>query len=217
MDTYIDVILDDIEHVLCDIYVITNTVTNKQYVGQANTHRLNHGKYRPFGYLRRFKDHVSEAICNTKKKQCTFLNNSIRKHGVNNFKVELLERCTIGDANDREAYYIAELKSLYPNGYNLSQGGGKGCSLLKHRIATMNNTIKQFEASKLLKYKNAKVDPTNLEQYLYERRSYGNIYYCVNIDGIKSIFVGKYMKPEEIKQLALNFLQKVCEQNGSAT
>lgn len=214
---YVGAIMDDNENMLCDIYVITNTITNKQYVGQANTHRLNHGKYRPFGYTRRLKDHVSEAMCNTKKKQCSFLNNSIRKHGEENFKVELLERCLPVDANDLEAKYILDLGTLYPNGYNLSTGGGKGCSLLGHRVKIMNNTIKQFEDSKLQKYANVKIDKHNLDKYIYERRSYGEIYYCVIVDGIKSIFVGKYLTPEEIKQLALNFLKKLCEQNDSAT
>jgi len=216
-EQYVDTILTDNANVLCDIYVITNIVTNKQYVGQTNTHRLNHGKYRPFGYQRRFKDHISEALCNTKKKQCSFLNNSIRKHGPENFKVELIDRCLVAEANCLEAKYIAEFNTLHPHGYNLSTGGRKGCSLLEHRIATMHSSIKQFEEGKLLKYKDVKVDAHNLEKYIHERKSYGQIYYCVIINGIKSIFVGKYMQPEEIKQKALEFLKKVCEQNDSAT
>ena len=43
-------------------------INNKIYVGQAVTHRLNKNKYRYFGYEGRFKDHISEAINNTKKK-----------------------------------------------------------------------------------------------------------------------------------------------------
>ena len=210
-EQYIDKILDDNQHMLCDIYIITNIVTNKQYVGQANTHRLNNGKYRPFGYQRRLKDHISEAICNTKKKQCTYLNNSIRKHGEDNFKVQLLERCLPENANATEIKYISEKSTLYPSGYNLSLGGRKGCSILEHRQVAMENTRKQFESQKLLKYKNTQVNPNNLDQYIHERRSDGSIYYCVIVDGIKSIFVGKYMDPKDIKQLAYNFLKKISE------
>lgn len=216
-EKYVATTMSNNDEVLCDIYKITNLVTGKQYVGQANTHRLNHGKYRPFGYTRRFTDHISEAMCNTKKKQCSYLNNSIRKHGVQNFKVELLERCLPSQANDLEIKYISDLDTLYPKGYNLSIGGRKGCILLEHRIKTMHNSMKQYEESKLAKYANVKIDKENLEKYIYERRSYGQIYYCIIVDGIKSIFVAKYLEPKEIKQLALNFLKKICEQNDSAT
>ena len=50
------------------IYCITNEVNNKQYIGQTVSHRKNKGKYRPFGIDGRLNDHISEAICNTKKK-----------------------------------------------------------------------------------------------------------------------------------------------------
>ena len=71
-------ILNDSSNVLGHIYVITNLITKKQYVGQTVSHRKNRNKYRPFGFEGRFKDHISEALCNTKKKQCNYLNNSIR-------------------------------------------------------------------------------------------------------------------------------------------
>lgn len=94
-----------------------------QYVGQTLTHRLNHGKYRPFGSNGRFKDHISEAMCNTKPKQCRYLNNAIRKYGADRFQVELLETCEKVNLDNREIYYIQELNTLYPNGYNLTTGG----------------------------------------------------------------------------------------------
>jgi hypothetical protein len=72
------------------IYRITNTQTNKIYIGQTLSHRKNRGKYRPFGYMGRFYDHSSEALCNTKKKQCTYLNNAIRMYGKDAFHCELL-------------------------------------------------------------------------------------------------------------------------------
>lgn len=55
-----------------EIYKITNLVTNKSYIGQTRTHRLNHGKYRPYGYLHRFNDHNSEAKSNKKKSMLVF-------------------------------------------------------------------------------------------------------------------------------------------------
>lgn len=116
-------ILETNESVLGEIYVITNFETNMKYVGQTLTHRKNRGKYRPFGTNGRFKDHISEAMCNTKPNQCQYLNNAIRKYGADRFKVEILETCEKGDLDNREIYYIQQLNSLYPNGYNLTKGG----------------------------------------------------------------------------------------------
>ena len=59
-------ILKDISGVVGHIYKITNTKDNKHYVGQAMSHRKNLGKYKPFGYEGRFRDHISEANSNTK-------------------------------------------------------------------------------------------------------------------------------------------------------
>lgn len=108
------------------IYIITNTITNKCYVGQTLSHRLNKGKYKPFGIEGRFRDHISEAICNTKKKQCTYLNNSIRQHGKDNFTVSLLHTCPKYELDEWEQHFIRIHNTLFPNGYNLTPGGKSG-------------------------------------------------------------------------------------------
>lgn len=105
------------------IYVISNLENNKQYVGQALTHRKNKGKYRVFGYNGRFNDHISEAINNTKKNQCVYLNNAIRKYGKDKFSVKLIITCDVNEMNKLEQKYISEYNTLYPNGYNLTKGG----------------------------------------------------------------------------------------------
>ncbi len=116
-------ILDNIDNVKGQIYKITNILTQKIYIGQTRTHYLNKGKYRPYGYLGRFNAHISEALCNTKECQSIYLNNSIRKHGANNFLIELLAECDIVELDNLEIYYIKTHNSLYPNGYNLTIGG----------------------------------------------------------------------------------------------
>lgn len=116
-------ILDSKDEVKGEIYCITNTTTQKKYIGQTVTHRKNHGKYRPFGSNGRFKDHVSEAVCNTKRKQCWYLNSAIRKYGVKVFIVELLEQCELAELDSREIHYISQYNTIYPNGYNLTAGG----------------------------------------------------------------------------------------------
>jgi hypothetical protein len=117
-----DILLDN-TNVIGQIYKITNIKTNKIYIGQTLSHRKNRGKYRPFGYEGRFKDHLSEALCNSKKKQCTYLNNAIRHHGKEAFTVVLLTACNKDELDDYEIKYIKDYSSLYPNGYNLTLGG----------------------------------------------------------------------------------------------
>jgi hypothetical protein len=43
--------IEEKDKVVGEIYKITNIKTNKSYIGQTRSHRLNHNKYRPFGYL----------------------------------------------------------------------------------------------------------------------------------------------------------------------
>jgi group I intron endonuclease len=116
-------ILDKKEDVKGEIYQIRNTIDGKLYVGQTVTHRKNKGRYRPFGTMGRFKDHVSEAICNTKTKQCWYLNAAIRKYGADKFEVERLEVCDRDVLDQREMFHIHHKDSMYPNGYNLTKGG----------------------------------------------------------------------------------------------
>lgn len=122
-----DIILEkkDKNKIVGQIYKILNIKTNKIYVGQARSHRLNKKKYRPFGYIGRFNDHLSEAINNTKKKQCTYLNNAIRKYGKESFKVELIYTCNIPLLDKYEKKFIKDLNSLFPHGYNLTKGGNE--------------------------------------------------------------------------------------------
>lgn len=124
-EKYLNAILnfDDYDKVVGEIYLMTNLSNNKKYVGQTVSHRKNKGKYRSLGFNGRFNDHISEAINNTKKKQCTYLNNAIRNYGKDSFKCELIERCALDELNDLETFWIKVHKSLYPNGYNLTKGG----------------------------------------------------------------------------------------------
>jgi len=105
------------------IYEMTNTSNNMKYVGQTVSHRKNKDRYRPFGIMGRFKDHINEAINNTKKCQCSYLNNAIRKYGKDTFIVELIEICILSDLDEREQHFIKERNTIFPLGYNLTTGG----------------------------------------------------------------------------------------------
>ena len=113
---------DQSDKVIGEIYKITNTVTNKCYIGQTRSHRLNHEKYRPFGIIGRFRDHISEAHSN-KKTQSWYLNASILKYGSECFTCELITKCSVNELDLLESKFISEYNSKYPNGYNLTDGG----------------------------------------------------------------------------------------------
>ena len=113
---------DDVIQIIGQIYKITNIKNGKCYIGQTRSHRLNHNKYRPFGYLGRFKDHINEAN-SSKKNQCKYLNSAILKYGVDCFTCELIHSCTVNELDEQEQQFILQYNSKYPNGYNLTNGG----------------------------------------------------------------------------------------------
>ena len=210
---YIDKRLKTNEYILGEVYLITNCMNGKKYVGQAVSHRLNLGSYKPFGYQGRFRDHLSEAICNRKKKQCSFLNNAIRKYGADEFIVELLERCLPHEMNDREIYYIKTLGTIFPNGYNLTEGGKLGNTSEQQRKTAMQNTFLQFNEKKLDKFKDVDIDINNLEQYIREYTSYNETYFMIKVSRIKCIFVGQFLSKDDLYQRAITFLREVYKRN----
>ena len=129
---------DEFHKVEGEIYKITNKVTGKCYVGQTRSHRLNHGKYRPFGHLGRFRDHISEANSN-KPNQSRYLNSSLLKHGSDNFMCERLITCKVDELDEYEVKYISDLNTKFPNGYNLTDGG-QGRGALKGEKIVLDET-----------------------------------------------------------------------------
>ena len=99
--------LDEFDKVTGEIYKITNIINNKSYIGQTRSHRLNHTKYRPFGFLGRFKDHIHEASSN-KKNQSRYLNSSLLKYGNENFICEKILTCKVDELDTYERHYILE-------------------------------------------------------------------------------------------------------------
>ena len=85
------------------IYKTTNLINGKIYVGQDsknNSNYLGSGKY---------------------------IINSIKKYGKENFKKEYICECSNKEKLDeKEIYWIKELNSKVPNGYNIVDGGTGG-------------------------------------------------------------------------------------------
>jgi len=91
------------------VYLITNLVNNKKYVGVTK---------------RELQDRWEEHIYKSKKDCPWLINKAIRKHGHNNFKMELIEEChniTERDLLLKESAYIVKYDTFVENrrGYNL--------------------------------------------------------------------------------------------------
>lgn len=116
--------LDQAHLIYGQIYIMTCKTTGKKYVGQVVSHRKNKGRYRFFGIIGRFNGHLCEATTKTRSiGGCTYLNHAIRKYGVDDFTIELLENCKYDDIDERERYHIKTQNTIAPYGYNLVRGG----------------------------------------------------------------------------------------------
>jgi group I intron endonuclease len=199
-------ILDEPTERYCEIYKINNLTTGKIYIGQAVSHILNHKRYRPYGMEGRFKCHISEAF-STKKNQSHYLNNAIRKYSVNDFTIELLEYCEIESANDREIYYIHLFNSLFPNGYNLKNGGSVFTHTDESKKRVSNGVVNYFKDKKYERFNNVKIIDDDIDKYIKPLNKYNKQYgWYVYINRIKADFGGIHIPLEESKNNAKEFI-----------
>jgi group I intron endonuclease len=91
------------------IYLIKNKINGKVYVGQT------------INISKRWKSHLFPSTFEKNKKKPLY--EAFEKYGIENFEFSVLEYCNKEFLNDREIYWIAEKKSLSPNGYNIQNGG----------------------------------------------------------------------------------------------
>jgi group I intron endonuclease len=110
----------------CYIYKITCIPEQKSYVGQTKKYKYKDEKPYRYGIAGRWCDHVSSARVSQ-----TPLHATIRKYGAENFIYEMVEKVEDTRADEREAYWIQELDSAAPHGYNVMSH-----SRCKHRNKT---------------------------------------------------------------------------------
>ena len=95
------------------IYKITNTITYKCYIGETT-------KADPEKRWMQHKNTIKRGV------GCPALQNSVIKHGIDNFKFEILLICFDEDRFKYEIEYIKKYNTLVPNGYNILEGGPGG-------------------------------------------------------------------------------------------
>jgi group I intron endonuclease len=95
------------------IYLVTNTVTNDKYVGKTTRRYLSN----------RWASHVHRA----KSGASSALYDAMREFGVDAFRIAVLSRALNKEVLDKlERFWIKELGTNYPNGYNRTCGGSRG-------------------------------------------------------------------------------------------
>jgi group I intron endonuclease len=191
--------IDEFDKVVGEIYIITNLITNKCYVGQTRSHRKNHEKYRPFGYLGRFKGHIHEAY-STKTNACKFLNSTILKHGTENFKCEKILTCAVDELDFYEKKYISEYNTKYPNGYNLTDGGqglgyNKGIKIklddnsLTKPPPKEYKSLKKSDETKLLISKNIKEALSNVNHRKFMMKNAQKQHYDKKFEKYRNVII----------------------------
>jgi len=117
------------------IYCITNIISNKQYVG-LTTRAIDESK-----------NYYGSGV---------YIMRAIKKHGKHNFKKEILELCdTDINLKKREIFWIKEMNTKSPNGYNLTAGGDGLLRPAPSVILKLKNKIVSAETR--LKMRNAQL------------------------------------------------------------
>ena len=192
-----------------EIYKITNKINNKIYIGQTVSHILNHRKYRKYGCIGRFNSHISESK-SLKKNQCTYLNNAIRKYGPEHFTVDLLTTCDITKGDEIETEYISKYNSLYPNGYNLKNGGKVFKHTNESKKKVSNGIYTYFKDKKMKRFENIDIPDDlndNIDKYIRPLNRFKEQYgWYVYICGKKADFGGSHISLNDSKLMAQNFI-----------
>ena len=75
------------------------------------------------------------------------------------------------------------------------------------KLGRMKNAQTQHTAQKYERFEGVKLDITNLDQYIHERRAS----YVVKINNIQTHCVGKYEKKEILRERAREFLKQIAQ------
>ena len=163
------------------IYVITNDINGKQYVGKT-TDTLQG----------RFSDHCKDSVLEHCKGRPLYY--AMNKYGKEHFHISQLEECDLDILPQREQYWIEKLNT-YNNGYNATRGGEGS------QIYDYNLFVKDYNDGMLIKQIADKYscDPTTVSKALHK----ANINTMTNLNKLQhynSIPVEQYtMKGEYLR------------------
>lgn len=193
------------------IYMITNNLNNKKYIGKAFSFEK-HGVKKPSYYSAkgRFRRHKSNVAKNNM--EIPILYKAMKEDGVDNFKVETLEVCKIDDLKERETYYINHYRTFKSTiGYNYHVGDNKPedeeyKKKYENKKAESNKTRSDDGQMR------QSTETATLPKYIYKRKN--GLIVQVKIDNevkVKS-FLSKNQTDEEKLKLAQEWLRDVTRE-----
>lgn len=145
------------------IYKIINLINNKIYVGKD---KFDNPNYYGSGKI---------------------IKRAIKKYGIENFKKEILEDniSNYNLLNEREKYWILEMNSLQPKGYNINTGGAGGDNFTYHDnkeqyrkklSLSQKGKIKTFEHKEKIRISNiGKHNHKGKNNPMYNKHRFGHI------------------------------------------
>lgn len=106
------------------IYKVTNNINDKTYIGQTIC-----------SLEQRFYKHCWDA--KHSNDTSSPLHQAMRKYGVQNFTITLVEECENTLLNEREKYWIKQFNTFFGNGYNATIGGDGNAKLNEEEILSL--------------------------------------------------------------------------------
>ena len=122
------------------IYIRTNVINGKQYVGQTSDIKRRDYKF--------YNTNIYYAN--------EYLTEDRNKYGLDNFKTDILEETNTREkAWELEEKYIKEYNTKYPNGYNITDGGSgkKGTIVFDKTRKKLSEKLKGLKRSDEFKKK----------------------------------------------------------------
>ena len=144
------------------IYKIVNKLNNKIYIGKTNLSSIEE----------RFKEHCRDYDKFHSEKRPLYL--AMKKYGIENFQIHLLEECPPEKASEREQFWIEYYQS-YISGYNATIGGD-GRQLYDYNLLikdylsglSMTQVAKKYDCTSetvLSALKNNHIQPLSSSEY----------------------------------------------------
>ena len=181
------------------IYLITNKINGKQYVGQTICKDINE----------RWKKHKQVD----KHSLGNYIYNAYMKYGTNNFKFQIICICFDEDSNNYEEYYIKKYNTIVPNGYNLKEGGNnlhhhpETIKLISNKLKGRKLSNEQIEKMRISM--KGKKHSEETKQKIREKTKL----YMKNNENIKKIYSEKFKGKKMDENVKQRMYENMTEEN----
>jgi predicted nucleic acid-binding Zn finger protein len=133
------------------IYLTTNILNNKQYVGQHRGYKLD-------------KNYIGSG---------KIIKNLIKKYGKEIFKLQILDYAdNQEELSNKELYYIEKLNTLFPNGYNLTTRKQASEPYIKNTISDETKEKLRLTSQRMWEDENWRQHFSNIQRELWKDPDY---------------------------------------------